>query len=326
MLKKKATEHGTWFLLQHVQAAQEIWFGSGYLSTGIKKDARTSEVQCLLEGLPPTAEMAILGADLNTRLDWEDDGDVKYVSSSAGKTQAMIDHFGSRRLQGIPQVNVHTPTYWTRKTPSSSSQIDGFFTNALGRCSEVCVQEASRKIIGSDHEVIEVDIRLQFAERPRKRSGGPRVVRQDITIQVNEVAFLDQKEIEKLATKYTVPVPKVGVEVPQDVKDLGKKARSSRSRQDWIVYSRALRNARVMWREAKLDAACHDWSAFHWAKKQKNTRWQECFADARKPTRLSQSKSIFRASSIVETPTWMGGYKQCRTPCLKTLLSSRSRR
>ena len=201
LLKKKATEHGTWYLLQHVRAAKKTWFGSGYLSTGINKDARTSEVQSLLDGLPPTAEMAILGADLNTRLDWEDDGNVKYVSSSAGKTQAMIDHFGTRRLQGISQVNVHTPTYWTRKTPSSSSQIDGFFTNALGRCSEVRVQEGSRKIIGSDHEVIEVDIRLQFAERPRKRSGCPRVMRQDITIQVNEVAFLDQKEIEKLAVK-----------------------------------------------------------------------------------------------------------------------------
>ena len=148
LLKRKATEHGTWYLLLRAESSKRIWFGSGYLSTGINKDAHISEVQTLLEGLPPTSEMVVLGADLNTRLDWAEDGEDKVITSSAGKTQAMLDHFGARRLQGVPQMDVSAQTFWTRKTPSSGSQIDGFFTNSPGKRSEVDVKQGSRAIVG----------------------------------------------------------------------------------------------------------------------------------------------------------------------------------
>ena len=261
-LKRKATEHGTWCLLLRNKGGKKIWFGSGYLSTGVGKDEHTSEVQSLLEGLPANAETVVPGADLNTRLDWAQCGDQKAISSSMGKTQAMLDHFGTRRLQGIPQLDVQAPTFWTRKTPSSSSQIDGFFTNSLGRF------------------ILSTKLVLRRAEVQRRRIGGPRVVKPGAVIQAHEVRHLDQHAIQKLAEKYTVPLPRVGFRVPPSVKALGRIARSTRNPMDWISYCKALRDARVEWRESKFNDASHDWSSFHWAKKQKAPRWQESFAAA----------------------------------------------
>ena len=106
-------------------------------------------------------------------------------------------------------------------------------------------------------------ITVQVGTKPKVRRGGPRVLKPGTQLRAHEVCNLDQDSIQH-----------------PEVKDLGRIARSSRSPQHWITYCRALRNARVEWREAKLEMARQDWNAYHWAKRRSTTRWQEGFAAA----------------------------------------------
>ena len=281
LLKKKPTEHGTWFLLQHIQSCQRIWCGSGYFSTGVSNHDHASEISAFLAGLPATAEPVVLGADCNTALGWTLNGDQKRPSCGAGKTLALLDQMLARRLHPIPQEDVGIPTYWTRKMPSRSSQIDAVFCNVPKRCSEVIVAQDSRRIINTDHDYLQTTMLIAPGKIIRKqRRGGPRVMKQGVSLGPEDVACVSQPSLERLAARVTEPPPAVKFVVPEGVKELGAIARASRLPCDWIKYCRELRNARVHWREQKFSDAAGDWGAFKWVKRQRTNRWQENFASS----------------------------------------------
>ena len=280
LLRRKASGHGTWFQLQHTQSQRRVWFGSGYFSTGVDKDSHATEVQEMLEKLPATADMVVLGSDCNTSLNWVKDGETSRIAGHSSKTQNMLGLMASRRLEAIAQADVTAPTWISRKSDSVTSQIDCLFSNRPGKCSGTVVSRDSRKIVGTDHEQLSCTILLQAAQWPRSRRGAPRMMRSDVTLRASDVETLDQDKIQTLADKFTCRRPAVQFHVPDEIRKLGARARASREPQDWICYCRRLREARVEWKETQYDAASKNWGSFRWAKKQRTTRWQECFASS----------------------------------------------
>ena len=278
----KACESGIWVQLAHVSGAAKIWVGAAYFQTGVAKDEHTSQVLCHMECLPQVGqtELVVLGADANSGIGWTETEADKIAAGHSGKTLAMLSRMMAVGLQPIPQADVQAPTFWTRKTPATSSQIDLICTNKLGKCSEVEVLQGSRQILGTDHEQLCVRVHAVAAKsRRRTRKGGIRVVVPDARIGPQHVTDLTQEKLEGLAREFTQPMPAMAFKVPAEIRNLKTIARRSRAPLDWILYCKKLRDARVQWRQSKFEEAAGDWAAYRWATKTK-TRWEDDFAAA----------------------------------------------
>ena len=289
-LAKRATEHTIWLRLLDARTGIKLWVASVYLGTGIDTHERCTQIQTSLEAWPGSQEHVVVGADINVKLQWMQDGDESVPGGTSTKLHNVLSNFAAKNLDLVPQSDCRACTHWTRKTPSAGSQIDVVATNMRARCSEVQVVIGSRDIIGTDHEQLISRILVRRGVVKKKRCGGPRVM----CAELQAVPDLDQHTLEQLSANFTKPAPSLKF-VPSDaVRVLGSVARRSKRADDWIRYMRELREERVRWRHGKMDEAAKDWRAFRWAKKCRAKSWQPGFGAKQADDPLSAIETHFR--------------------------------
>ena len=244
-----------------------------YLGTGIDVHEHCTQIQQCLEACPGDGDHIILGADVNVKLQWTQDGDTCVPGGVSSKLHNVLSNLASKNLDVIPQVDHSACTHWTRKLCSVGSQIDIVATNKRARCTEVEVISGSRAIVGTDHEQLTARILLQHGTVKKKRSGGPRVM----TAELSAVPDLQHASLVDLSRRFTKPAPSQKFVPSNAVRVLGRVARNSRRPDDWIRYMRELREERVAWRHKKWDEASTNWKSYKWAKKARASSWQPGF-------------------------------------------------
>ena len=292
ILKKKACEHGMWLQVEDRLSGQRVWLGSLYLSTGVPVEYQV-QYRRLLEQLPPTAEAVMLGGDMNIALGWtqNEDGDSVSMGSST-KLRGLKTACAARRLELLPQKDTLLRTHISRKDENIGGQIDGMWSTRPRRCSEVRVGKDSRKIIGSDHEVITCQYQLEPEIRRRQQKrGGIRVLKQEM-FDIPEV--LDQASLEKLAKRVTGPPKKDDVRLPPEIVQLRREARSTRQAEQWKRYMAALRKHRVAVQSKKLEEAAADWQTYRKVQREGKTSWAHDFAAGLDEEPLQHIKQHFQ--------------------------------
>ena len=210
LLKKRACAHGIWVQLFDALTAQKLWVGSAYLSTGISLMDYQIEYRLLLEQLPANSDAVIMGGDINVGLNWQPGEQGSTSTGSSGKLRGLKSACATRRMVLVPQRQPFERTHVSRRDPGVGGQIDCFWCSRVQRCSQVEVEKESRKIIGTDHELIALTYLL---EKKRVKLGGPRMV----IGEVNPPEVITQQSLQELAKTSTAPVRKPQVPLPESI-------------------------------------------------------------------------------------------------------------
>ena len=264
ILRKKACEHGLWMLVEDQHSGQRLWLGSCYLSTGVPMEEYQVQYRKMLELLPPTSEASILGGDLNVALCWarSEAGESVSLGSSA-KLRGLKTACSARRLELLPQQDIFAKTHVSRKDENIGGQIDGMFCSRPGRCSGVRVEQDSRKIIGSDHEVITCRYLLEpGVKKSQQRRGGIRVLQKEVT---DIPVTIDQQTLETMAKELS---SEQGCAAPAD----GNQAPEGKA------YMAALRKHRSEEQSKKLEEASANWQMYRRVRREGKPAWSHEFA------------------------------------------------
>ena len=179
LLKRKAAARGMWALLRHVGSGTELWVGSVHLPNSEPREEVQRLMKQVVDLLPKNAEKAILLGDFNVQFSWRQaDGGVNpgaMTAKWAGVRQQLVEAGFLQLPPGPTQTT--TPTFHSRKGNVASTQIDGAFLKGHGQCN-LDIQEGSRHQVGTDHDRVEVQLRIKVGQRQKRKmvAGGPRVI------------------------------------------------------------------------------------------------------------------------------------------------------
>ena len=201
VLKKRAAPHAIWVRLLDSRTDAKIWVCSVYLGTGIDVREHHARIQTSVESWPGDRGAILLGADINTKIDWVADGSTCVPGGTSSKLHHVLNELATKNISPVLQHDPRVNTQWTRKQPSVGSQIDLFATDRCGRCTQVDVVPESRKIVGTDHEYIILGIVIIYGRVKQRRKGGPRILRSTLDAAPN----LDQDQLEALSARYAAP-------------------------------------------------------------------------------------------------------------------------
>eukprot|EP00439_Symbiodinium_sp_Y106_P041235 s4246_g5.t1 len=307
VMRKLQADKGTWYRLRQVHTGSEVWVGSIYLKPELSQDEHAVGLQDFLNSLPPTSLPVVLSGDSNSEISWgEDEGGLAVPVGRNGKTLNLLHGLRSRALQvAAPEPGQRrTPTTCPRQVDRRGKQID-FLATARGSTSNMSILVDSHKVLGTDHEVLSVQISLAKRRVFRKTDTRPR----RLVSEVPPVASLDQLELERLARVHTAPKKGKGYHGPEDVKALFRIARHGRSREDWKQAFQARRKARALWQRQQLEEACKgNWGAFRRYRKKSNSDWELSFADSHPDPHNAihtHLQSIYEAAETVPEVTPM---------------------
>ena len=269
--KRKGSEHGMWLLLQIKGSSRCVWVGSCYLSTGVSQDVYELQQAALLKALPPSPWPVLAGGDWNTSFGWIESSEGNIAAASSAKLRSLKSSLIRRRLQVIPQSDVHAYTHWSRKNNGTGGQIDAWWCNFPGRCGNAIVHKDSRLIVGTDHEQVSLNFTIAF---PRccnhKGTGSKQLVVDDFVVP----SPITQRALEDLASVTTGPRTFHKQPLPQHIQQLKRQAKQSRSPGAWKLYMSSLREHRQQKREQDIERASLDWSMYRRLKREGASAWQ----------------------------------------------------
>ena len=259
ILRQRSCAHGIWVQVGDVFSDQKIWLGSAYLSTGVPLDEYQLQYRMLLEQLPPTGEATIMGGDINVGLAWQWGAEDPISSGASAKLRGLKSACAARKLLLVSQRDPALQTHVSRRDPAVGGQIDCFWSSRVQRCGQTDIEEGSRKIIGTDHELISVTYQMEAATcKKRVKVGGPRTVSR----QVDPPELITQEVLQNLAETCTSPLRKPRCVLPENVRVLRAAARQDKTPQAWKAYMQALRAFRTQLQNDKFAAAASDWGEY----------------------------------------------------------------
>ena len=283
VMRKKATERGTWFRVRHVEGT-ECWVGTAHFTPGTTQPVHAAEVSDHLQSLPATTLPVLLGCDVNSEVSWglDDQGD-PVVAPGNGKT---LHFFSACQIRGLcpaipAQEDFRTPTSRPRQQGKQGKQIDTILA-ARVKIGALRIYRGSHLALGTDHECLGCDVTLTshrpctvYATRPRVWVGGVQGIEGD----------LDQARLAALAKQCTKPKPSSAYQDSEETKAAFAQARRLRTGEAWTQARNLRKKARRLWEQQRLvNATSGNWSAYKDLKQRGNQGWDSCFAEAQGDT------------------------------------------
>ena len=163
LCKKKKSSRGAWFLMLHKPSNRRLWIGSVHLQSSDCNDEYQRAFHDFLRELPPTTLPTVALGDYNTEFKWStvEQGQVGVPNTRWNMLRDLAA--GRGLLQCAPALEqARTPTWRPRRNNARGTHIDGGF---LGRVAHgvLSVLEGSRHQVGTDHDMVQVTIRLADA-------------------------------------------------------------------------------------------------------------------------------------------------------------------
>ncbi|CAE7422363.1 unnamed protein product, partial [Symbiodinium sp. CCMP2456] len=279
VMRKIHSEWGIWLRLRHVTRCQEMWVGSLYVKPDCNQHEHHRRTSAHLEALPATQLPVILGADLNTPYHWvntENKG--LQAASRSGKGNQFLNQLASRGLEVLPPGEDHVMqvTSRPRQVGRQGRTID-FLAGARVTTREVTIHADSFEVLGTDHELLTVELLFTGLRNRRRPNTRPRV----LTKPIPEVLELDQREAKRLAAEHTGVPKKKGYQDPASVRTLFQMARHGRSGQDWKKAFAERKKAKQAFREEQIRSATSGgWCDYKSLKKRPGTEWECHFAES----------------------------------------------
>ncbi|CAE7340641.1 unnamed protein product, partial [Symbiodinium microadriaticum] len=278
ILRRVATEKGTWFKMRHLEASIEQWVGTSHFTPGCPLQQYEAEVQNHFDKLPRQAERVVYQGDVNTGFSWSRDGDQIIAVPKEGKGSFLHQTLIERGLEmGKPASNqLCTPTSRPRQDNRQGQCIDVLGYRGF-RLREWRVHEDSYMKLGTDHELCWAEVVCEIKNRYPRHETGPR----QWVGGISQIDHVDQAVVEELAVKCTKPVPGKGYRDSQEVKQAFKNAKVSGSAQAWKQALKLRKEARKQWeRERLVRASQGDWGHFRALKPRRQEGWDTGFAEA----------------------------------------------
>ena len=278
IVRKLSSGRGTWYRVRHVAFASEFWVGTAHFDPGCTQGVHRAAVEEHLSKLKPTVLPVVLACDINSPIRWEltEDGDSRPFGRD-GKTVGFLDVIASRgfRLAAPLPSQFETPTSRPRQEGRSGKQIDCVCIKGLPM-SKLVIHEDSHKSLGTDHELLQVEIQLRttgkrrtHCTRPRVWTGGPGIIE-----------HIDEEVLKTLARTCTKPKPGACYRDPPEVRAAAQRARASKTREGWKTVQNMRKQARREWESKRIQQATQgDWAQVRKLRSQRNTGWDTHYAE-----------------------------------------------
>ncbi|CAE7907718.1 unnamed protein product, partial [Symbiodinium microadriaticum] len=153
----------------------------------------------------------------------------------------------------------------------------GFLEAVAGRGLRVVViHEDTYKCLGTDHDMLEVAVRIRGEGRRRVHCTRPRVWTGGVQI----IEKIDQGILRQLAKNCTKPKPGQSYRDPPEVRVAAREARRSNSTEKWKIVQNMRKKARKEWELRRIkEATAGDWGAVRKLRAQRNVGWDTHYAE-----------------------------------------------
>ena len=327
IMRRLATERGIWVRLRHTLFANEFWIGSIHLDPGCTQAQHRADLEQHMHKLRATTLPIIVGCDVNSPLRWaqDDSGDVQMVGRD-GKTTGFADVVLGRGLSiAAPRPGqMATPTSKPRQAGRAGRHIDCICYKGTA-VSGVHIVEGSHLCLGTDHEMLNVEVKIRAMKHRTIHPTRPRVWTQGPT----QITHIDQSTLRKLARTCTRPKPGRSYKDPPQVRTAVAIAKRTHLASDWKAVHKARRQARKAWEQARIDEAAQgDWEQARKIRAKRNTGWDMHFAEVQgneDPHEVVHEhlQNIYKTgSTLPELPEWTGEVRAFTTEELDSALAS----
>ena len=258
IVRRVASDRGTWYRIRHVIFANEVWVGSAHFDPACTQASHRAAVEQHLSKLKPTSLPVILASDINSPIRWEvtDQGDVRPMGRD-GKTVGFLECVASRglRLAAPSESQFDTPTSRPRQEGRHGRQIDCISYKGLV-VPGLRIHVDTHKGLGTDHEMLQVTVQMRGERHRKVHCTRPRVWTGGLEI----VEGIDQETLKNLAKHHTKPKPGQGYRDPEEVKRAACRARRSGLGSDWKEVQNMRKAARKKWEGQRIkDATQGNW-------------------------------------------------------------------
>ena len=262
--KRRRAARGVWVLLQHIETAREVWFGSVHLPVNEVVEEIDRFTDEFLGALPATDKPVLLLGDMNTHFTWVAQQGVvqpRHMHNRWSKLRQATVERGFSQVPPAP-LDMGAPTFVPRRAGASSTQIDAIFA-ARCQVTPLQVEKDSRNEIGTDHERVRTKLLLKGVRQGKAtaghQAGGPRRVTSAPPPQLN----IDDGVLQHLAATRTKPA-RLGAKfrMSNDTRSLQKQAKASRTAAAWKAYLSSLRREKDVWKTQRIEGAARDWGVY----------------------------------------------------------------
>ena len=258
----------------------QVWIGTFHFPPGLSVQLHEQEVAAFLKGRPMDGRPVLVQGDANAQLGWVSGAAGTEAIGLAGKSIMMLDQLVAAGFcSGAPSPSqFSTPTSCPRQEGRDGRQIDWGFTKGVLR-SHLRIHQGSHMVCGTDHELLELRVRLRVAKGFRRHATRPRVWRAGPKV----VDYLDQAVLVTLAKECTQPVPARAYVEPPSVRDAFRRAKLAKTPASWKQALLLRRTARRERARARLQRATEgDWQAFRDETRVPATGWDVTYAEAQR--------------------------------------------
>ena len=284
VVRKRFSTKGTWFRLRHVATSEEVWVGALYVAPHYNTVDMQGLVQEHLSQLPATTEQVYLCSDVNAAVKWvHRDAFVQpYGSDSKGRTLHDTLRAGDFVLVPPRDDQLHQSTSRPRQERNTGRAID-WIASRRGNCARVNIATDSCFEIGTDHDLLFTMATVRY-DKTKKRVERITTGRRVVTSTPALPQQIDQHTLTRMAKTCTARPKGESYHDSPEIKSMFRKARMSKSPQDWKVALRARCEAHSKWRQSQIEqAALGDWRKWRQNKTNKSVGWEAHLAASLEP-------------------------------------------
>ena len=311
IVRRLATSRGTWFRIRHAEISSEMWVGTVHLDPGCTQAMHRAATDEHLARLKPTTLPIILACDINAPLRWEQtaQGDTLPYGKD-GKTVGFLEAIAGRGLRVASPVpsQLATPTSRPRQEGRQGRHIDCICHKGLV-IPKVTIHEDTFRCLGTDHDMLEVEVRIRGEGRRRVHCTRPRVWTGGVQI----IEKIDQGILRQLAKTCTKPKPGQSYRDPPEVKVAAREARTTNHPAKWKTVQNMRKKARKEWEFQRIkEATTGDWGKVKKLRAQRNVGWDTHYAEQQPEGEAHSSihnhlEKIYKTGhSLPELPPWEG--------------------
>ena len=312
IVRRLASGRGTWFRLRHATFSNEFWVGTAHFDPGCTQTVHRAAVDEHLSRLKPTTLPVIFASDVNSQIKWQqtEEGDSRPFGRD-GKTVGFLDATAAKgfRLAAPAHSQFEMPTSRPRQEGRLGKQIDCLCIKGV-MVPQLEILQDSYRSLGTDHEALQVKIRLRAEGKRRLHSTRPRVWKGGPA----QIDRIDQNILKDLARKCTKPKPGASYRDPPHVKEAVQKARREADREGWKTVQNLRKKARKTWESDRIRQATEgDWAQVRKLRMQRNVGWDTHYAENQPEGKAHDSihrhlSSIYQTGRVLpELPPWQGG-------------------
>ncbi|CAE7196595.1 unnamed protein product [Symbiodinium sp. CCMP2592] len=318
VLRKVATNRGTWFKLRHLEHQLETWIGTAHFQPGCNHATYEEDVSQHFGALPRNAHRVVFQGDVNTGLMWQVDAAGVTAYAKEGKGNTLHQHAVAKGLHFLPpgRDQLEIPTSRPRQENREGQCID-ILLGKLSSCRGVRVCVDSFMCLGTDHELVVGSFAFPGEKVHHRHDSCPRILNKPI----GQIDHLDQQVLTDLARTHTRPVQGCSYKDTKEVKLAFREAKRRGTAELWKTALKLRKSARQEWEKDRLRRASQgDWASFKALKPSRQAGWDVAYAEVQTVDPHESVHQLDRTALIDQLERKIG--KGAELQCWKGLLAT----